>query len=169
MCEESPGRSPGFSIGTGRSRHAGFTLVELIVVLIIAGILLATAAPRFMGGTGFEERAFRDDTLAALRYAQKSAIAARRTTCAAITPTSVTVSISTAFNAATCAGGLTLIGPDDKPVVVTARGGAAFSPVPGSVIFDAGGRPIVGAGTLSFAGLPAALALTVEAETGHVH
>jgi MSHA pilin protein MshC len=150
-------------------RIRGFTTIELVTTILLIGILVAVALPRIGKNSGFEERAFRDDTLAALRYAQKSAIAARRTTCAAITPTSVTVSISTAFNAATCAGGLTLIGPDDKPLVVTARGGAAFSPVPGSVIFDAGGRPIVGAGTLSFAGLPAALALTVEAETGHVH
>lgn len=148
---------------------AGFTLVELIVVLIIAGILAATALPRWLGQTGFEERVFRDETLTALRYAQKSAIAARRTTCATFASTTVTFSISAAFNDATCTGGATLIGPDDKPLVVTAKGSAAFSPVPGSVIFDAGGRPMAGAGTLSFFGLPAALALTVEAETGYVH
>ena len=169
MHGENPGNYPGFSIDVALGRCAGFTLVEPIVVLIVAGILLATAVPRFLGSTGFEERTFRDDTLAALRYAQKSAIAARRTTCATFASTSVTISISAAFNASSCASGSTLIGPDEKPLVVTARGSAAFSSVPVSVIFDAGGRPIAGAGTLSFSGLPAALALTVEAETGHVH
>ncbi|MBL8441295.1 MAG: type II secretion system protein, partial [Betaproteobacteria bacterium] len=63
-------------------RQRGFTLTELLVTLVVAGILIAVALPRWFGDTGFEARKFRDETEAALRLAQKSAIASRRFTCA---------------------------------------------------------------------------------------
>ncbi|MDB5807978.1 MAG: prepilin-type N-terminal cleavage/methylation protein [Betaproteobacteria bacterium] len=57
----------------------GFTLVELITTLIVIGILAAFAAPRFMDRTGFESRGFYDQAQNMVRYAQKIAIAQRRT------------------------------------------------------------------------------------------
>lgn len=59
-------------------RAAGFTLVELITVLVVAAILAAVAAPRFFTRLSFEERGFYDQSVAALRYAQRVAIAERR-------------------------------------------------------------------------------------------
>ncbi|MDD2759885.1 MAG: prepilin-type N-terminal cleavage/methylation domain-containing protein [Methylomonas sp.] len=53
----------------------GFTLVELVMTLVILGILSATAMPRFFDFSAFRQRAFFDDTLAAVRYAQKLAVA----------------------------------------------------------------------------------------------
>lgn len=151
------------------ARMAGFTLVELVVIILIIGILLVAVLPRWSGSSGLDERGFRDSVMSALRYAQKSAIAAHRTTCVTFTGTTAVVSISTAFGASNCAVGSALAGPDGNAMQVTARGSATFSSVPADIIFNAAGSPLTGAATLSFTDLPAALAITVAAETGYVH
>jgi len=55
--------------------ETGFTLVELVIVLIVAGILATVGMSRFFGVQDFQERGFYDETLAAVRYAQKLAVA----------------------------------------------------------------------------------------------
>ncbi|MDT3737857.1 MAG: prepilin-type N-terminal cleavage/methylation domain-containing protein [Denitratisoma sp.] len=64
--------------GVRRHRTAGFTLVELITIMVVAAILAAVAAPRFFTRLSFEERGFYDQSVAAIRYAQRVAIAERR-------------------------------------------------------------------------------------------
>ncbi|HEX7650505.1 MAG TPA: prepilin-type N-terminal cleavage/methylation domain-containing protein [Noviherbaspirillum sp.] len=63
----------------GVSRQAsGFTLIELILVLILAGVLAAVAIPRFFQRSTFDALAFTNNVQAMLRYAQKVAIAEHR-------------------------------------------------------------------------------------------
>ena len=64
-----------------RGRHAaagceaGFTLVELIAVMVIVGVLAVTAAPRFFATDTFAAAAFAAELRAGLRHAQAVALA----------------------------------------------------------------------------------------------
>jgi len=60
------------------SRAAGFTMVELIVVMVIMGILSAVAVERFFDNATFEAREYADQVKTVIRYAQKLAIAQNR-------------------------------------------------------------------------------------------
>jgi MSHA pilin protein MshC len=59
-------------------RSAGFTMVELITVLIVMGILGAIGASRFFDNNVFENRAYADQAKTILRYAQKLAVTGNR-------------------------------------------------------------------------------------------
>lgn len=58
---------------TARSA-AGFTMIELIVVMLLMAFLAATALPRFFDSGAFEGPAFAEELASAARYAQKLAV-----------------------------------------------------------------------------------------------
>ena len=64
---------PTFPVADTRS--AGFTLVELVVVIVIVGVLSTFAVPRFFGENVFAERGYYEELTGALRLAQKTAVA----------------------------------------------------------------------------------------------
>lgn len=148
----------------------GFTMVEVVVVIVILGILAVIAIPRLSGGSGFDDRRLREETVSALRFAQKTAIASRRVTCANFPDTThLNVNVESAPGAGDCATGTVLPGPDGTALGVTASYRASYSSTPaGGISFDGLGRPNAGA-TIGITGLPASLAIVVEAETGYVH
>ncbi|WP_412479297.1 Tfp pilus assembly protein FimT/FimU [Azonexus sp. IMCC34839] len=149
-------------------RHTGgFTTLELIVVILIVSVLAAVSLPKLMS-TGLDERGFRDRVLASLRYAQKSAIAAHRVVCVTFSGDGAQFKIAKNFADTNCDDSQTLIGPNGVALNVSADGKASFVGTPSAIQFDTAGRTNPGR-VISINGLPANLAITVEAETGYVH
>ena len=154
-----------------KNKTDGFTLIELVTVLIIVGVLAVAALPRFFDRNTFDSRGFYDQSIATLRYAQKIAIAQHRFVCVAF-PTSSSIKLtfdatppSTAHTAATCPGS-PLTGPDGKsPYVVTAPSGVTLSGY-ADFNFNALGKtsPKQDISVLGYAHH-----IFVETETGYVH
>lgn len=141
----------------------------MVLVMVVAGVLAVFVAPRLVGINDFNARGFHDETLALLRYAQKSAVAQRRPVCVSFIATGASLSIDADRSAATgtlgCEADLTGA-RGERPAAVLARGPVQYTSVPAPVVFDGLGRPSAGA-TIQVGG--AARQVTVEAVTGYVH
>lgn len=152
-------------------RSAGFTLVELVVVIIVLGIIAAVALPRMTTGE-FHAAAFHDKAVSALRFAQKTATSHRRLVCATFTATTLTLNIAQGNPATDCDAALILPG-GAATVQSTNAGDAAFSPVPAALFFQPDGRATSdGAGATVLNGSMAITGQTpivVVGATGHVH
>ena len=155
------------------SRQGGFTLVELIAVMVVLGILSAVALPRMMNNQAFAGAVFHADVVSALRYAQKSAVSHRRLVCATLTATTVTLSIAKNNPDTSCAVGAPLSSPDGTPyqskdASVQASGypvgGLYFQPI-GSITSDGVGANVY-AGTIAITGQ--GTPVTIVGATGYV-
>jgi len=66
-------------------KSRGFTLIELIAIMIIVGIMAVVALPRMSALSGFNERGLHDKLKASLQFARKTAVASRRYVCLSVT------------------------------------------------------------------------------------
>ena len=143
-------------------RQRGFTLMELVTVIIVTGILAAVALPRFFTTQTFTVRGYADQTMAMLRYGQKLAIAQRRTVFVCFTSGGVALGYDAA-----CA--TPVPGPGGTPLNGAAPSGVTISPAT-AFHFDAGGRSSLAATTnYQLTGGAETKTITVERETGYVH
>jgi MSHA pilin protein MshC len=134
--------------------------VELVVVVILVGILAVVALPKFIGQQEFASRGFYDAAQASVRYAQKAAVAQRRT----VHVVPAAGSLSLCYNAG-C--GSPLIDPTTNAAfVLSAPSGVTLAGV--SLSFDGLGRPSTGA-TFTVTDSDGARTFTVEPQTGYVH
>jgi len=151
-------------------REAGFTLPELIVTLIVIGILAAVAVPRFVTRSEFDVFGFTEQTRAALRFAQKSAITKRRTVCVTLAANSLSLAFASTFGGACDTPVLNPAGNPqpaaDQNYRVAAVNGIAITAA--TITFDPLGKP-GNAQALSVIGGSSTQIITVEAETGYVH
>jgi len=55
-------------------KNSGFTLIELIVILVLVGVLAATILPRLSLRSSYDERVFKDELINIARFAQQLAM-----------------------------------------------------------------------------------------------
>ena len=141
--------------------------------MVLLGIIAAVAMPRFAKVDSFKSRGFHDEALAVVRFAQKTAIAWRRTVVVCVSATGITAGTDPAN--ANCV--TSIPNPLDRSaspaaLSTTAPDGVTLSPV-GNFTFDSLGRPNAATTTTivltsTITGDPARQ-IVVEAETGYVH
>ena len=157
----------------GRSINRGFSLLELVTVLVVVGILAAVAVPRLSDTQIYDQLGLYDNTRAILRYAQKSAIATRRVVCVTFTLTSATLTVAQTAGSFNC-GANNLTGPSgENPYTITAKSSATYAPAPADFNFNPLGQPVDAAGSLlptqTISIADGVSSIVVEADTGYVH
>ena len=161
---------PQGRVFSGVSAQSGFTVVELVVVMVLMGILAANAMPHFFSASRFEEMGFADTTRGALAYARKIAVASRCDTRVSIDASGYRLW----QRAAACdSGSFTrpVLRPGSGNWTGNAPNGIAVSNL--DVYFDAAGRPYDHATATLLASVRlvtvGARSITLEPLTGFAH
>lgn len=168
----------------------GFTLAELIVVLVVVGILGAVAAGRLIDRNASDSLSYADQVAAMLRYGQKVAIAQNRDVWVRLNANGIALCFSSA-----CSAGSLVRAPGNSnsesattKAICNDSSWACEAPPNGiamattsSFYFDAVGKPFASTDvsptsvstfttlTVSVTGGVAPRSITVERETGYVH
>lgn len=156
-------------LSLSRRQHA-FTLVELIVVLLMVAALSAVGLPKFFDQQTYITRGFVDDSLTALRYAHKLALASGCDTRVEFDASGYALAQRSGCNT----------GNFDLAVPHPARGNSYSNPAPAGIgvigaifYFDAAGRPrdvstdllLTSVTTITVGGR----SLAIEPQTGYIH
>ena len=150
---------------------SGFSLIELIVVIIVLGVLATVALPRMTGALGVRNDAYRDTAVAGLRLANATAVGHRRLVCASFDANGkLSLRIAAANPASACSNNLP--SPDGSTVWVTPPAGMTVVGTPStSLYFHADGSvTATGTGSITdFSLVPTGMgAITVRGSDGLV-
>jgi MSHA pilin protein MshC len=172
----------------------GFTLIELVAVIILVAILGAMGVSRFMDRKAFDADAYYDITKTMLRYGQKLAIAQNRAVYVRLNGEVVALCFDAACNQKVSAPSGANSGAN-RPQASSATNcqhdsawyceekaaGVSYTTTVTSFFFDEAGRPFPGGAAVDAAlsnyepadivisGDGKNRALTVERDTGYVH
>lgn len=158
----------------------GFTLVELIVVILLVSILAAVAGPKFFDRTSFQEWGYSDELRGALRYAQKIAMASGCNTQVDLSGGNFSLSQLSGSDCASgtytrtvpLPGGSGSTFSGTKPAGVSVSVAVTVTPADTSpnLYFDQSGRPLKNGNAIEqFVVTVGSRTITVEPETGYVH
>ena len=140
-------------------RSSGFTLIELVVVILLIGIISFVAAPRFFNSSVIMERSAADELISALRFTQQMAMSRGGGIELSTTANS--------YNVKYTASGTLLKSPDrtgDYNKTLSLPSGVTINTV--TIAFTGLGEPSPNIDTTITIG---SYVLTVEAETGYAH
>lgn len=167
----------------GRRFSGGFTMIELVTVMILIGILAVNVLPQFGNLTTFDEKAFRDAVVSAVQHGRRMAMAGRRYTCVNVNADTDIVTLRRDLRAPEAGADVDCAGDDGGPLALPSpgRGCAATNQVcapagvalgGSSLIFDPLGRLVTAARVVEAAALVVTVSnqpgITVSPETGYV-
>jgi len=161
-------RSKEFGACTGIVRASGYSLIELVTVIALLAIISAVAVPRFFDQRVFAERGYADELAAALRMAQKAAVASGCTVRVQINAAGYSAAQQPAVAGhcdATSGNWSTPVASPDGQVLSGSTPNDVVPPADTIVMFDGSGRAIAGANQALTIG---PRTLTVEASSGFV-
>ncbi|MCC2954695.1 type II secretion system GspH family protein [Massilia sp. IC2-477] len=145
----------------------GFTMVELVMVMVLIGVVAAIGVPKLMGENSFAAAAFGDEVVSALRTAQKTAVARRRLVCVDVAATAVTLTQAREPNEGACPIALGDSYATDAGGVAASTHTLFFQPN-GLITSDTAGRnPVRGNVVVSLNG-NARRTIVFEGSTGYV-
>lgn len=152
---------------------AGFTLIELVVVLVLLGIVATYVAPRFTGLGGYAELTAQKNIQQALRYAQQLAMTQTDqtitfTTNAASNQIDVRIGANSAPRPGGSSGNFAATYPEQLSNVNLTSADV-------TIVYDRLGRAAVNGSnagavaTIAITGPAQTLSVRVEGETGYAH
>lgn len=150
------------------SSFSGFTLIELVAVMIVVGILAVFVAPR-LSRSAYDVRTVIDEAQSTLRYAQKIAVAQHRPVFVMFDGSNFALCFD-----ADCATRVPI--PTGTPASINLPPGATMT----SFFFNALGKPFnignaepvstfINPRTVTITGGGMTRTIVVEPETGYVH
>ncbi len=145
-------------LGSFRQNY-GFTLVELVTVIMILGILAVVGSSKFFNHSTFKDAQYHQDILSAFRFAQKIAIASQCDVRITVTANSYALTYSGA-----CSGNVKH--PADQGNFSESGISTLITTTASSFTYNAGGNisPVTG-GTVNVG----AFSINIESVTGFAH